>query len=256
MDVLVIGGSGHIGADIVRSLTDRKAFVLKPGKEELDCRDSLKVEGYFVKNRPSAVVLCDGWFDDKVGKDISEISYRPDAIVAENILKVCRAGDLDLVYIGTDMGPDGIAHEISQYDRSIVIHTSILFGMGGDNMIRSFMMYSRTMDKMSFDNTRFIHPTYSRDIAPVIVDMLIKKEYGSYVLHNSGGCTEYELACRIFAMMDSDTELIPEGMPTFEDRRRTSLPPWEDAVERYIAELRRSGFFSDTGLNGLQSRGS
>lgn len=256
MDVLVIGSSGHIGADIVKSLMDRKIFVLKPGKGELDCRDPLKVEGYFVKNRPSAVILCDGWFDDKVGKDISEIGYRPDAVVAENILKVCRAGGLDLVYVGTDAGPDGIAHGISQYGRSIVIHTSSLFGMGGDNMIRSLMVYSRTMDKVSFDNTRFMHPTYTRDIAPAIAEMLIKREYGSYVLHNSGGCTEYELACRIFAMMDSDAEIIPEGSPVFEDRRRTSLPPWEDAVERYIVELRKSGFFSDTGLNGLQSRGS
>lgn len=256
MDVLVIGSNGHIGEDIVKSLIERKEYVLRPERKELDCRDLLSVEGYFVKKRPSAVVLCDGWFDDKVGKDISEISYRPDSIVAENILKMCRAGGLDFVYVGTDVGPDGIAHEISQYAKSIVIHTSSLFGIGGDNLIRSFMVYSRTMEKASFDNSAFIHPTYTRDIAPIIADMLIRKQYGSYVLHNSGGCTEYELACKIFSLMGADTEITPSGTPGFEDRRRTSLPSWEDAVERYIVELRKSGFFSDAGINGLQSRGS
>ena len=112
------------------------------------------------------------------------------------------------------------------------------------------------MDNASFDNSKIIHPTYTKDIARLIADMLIKKEYGSYVLHNSGGCTEYELAVKLFSMMGSDAVLTPVGETVFEDRRRTSLPSWEDAVERYINELKKSGFFSDTGINGLQSRGS
>lgn len=256
MDILIIGNYGHIGADLEKSLTDRKQYVLKPKTGELDVLSELSVEGYFVKNRPSAVVLCNGWADNKVGTDIGDYNYKPNQSIAEILLKLCRAGNIPLVYIGTDVGPDPIAYEISQYKNSIVIHTSCLFGMGGDNIVRSFIIYSRTMDNASFDNSKIIHPTYTKDIAKLISDMLIKKEYGSYVLHNSGGCTEYELAVKLFSMMGSDAVLTPVGEIVFEDRRRTSLPSWEDAVERYINELKKSGFFSDTGINGLQSRGS
>ena len=126
--------------------------------------------------------------------------------------------------------------------------------MNGKNFIKTMLNLGKTHDHLTVVNDQFGSPTYTYDLARLLVDMVLTDKYGIYHATNEGICNWYEFACEIFrqAGMNVDVAPVPASeYPTKAKRPENSrmskekltengferLPSWQDALERYLKEI-------------------
>ena len=197
----------------------------------------------------------------------------------ETIEKICKKLDCKMVYISTDYVFDGEGtrrwepederHPLNVYgqtkyegelavqntlEKYFIVRISWVFGVNGKNFIKTMLNLGKTHDHLTVVNDQFGSPTYTYDLARLLVDMILTDKYGIYHATNEGICNWYEFACEIFrqAGMKVDVAPVPASeYPTKAKRPENSrmskakltengfvrLPSWQDALERYLKEI-------------------
>lgn len=139
-------------------------------------------------------------------------------------------------------------------DRFFIVRTSWVFGKNGGNFIRTMLRLSETNDRVKVVADQVGSPTYTADLAPLLCDMIQTEKYGVYHITNEGVCSWAELAGAVFAAAGRNTEVqrvTTEEYGAKAPRPKNSrlskaklteqgfsrLPPWQDALERYLKEL-------------------
>ena len=144
-------------------------------------------------------------------------------------------------------------------DDYFIVRISWVFGKNGKNFIKTMVNLAKTRDQLTVVNDQFGSPTYTADLAELLAEMIQTEEYGIYHATNEGICTWYELAVeaiRDAGLFDQKPELqvspvTSDAYPAKAKRPHNSrmdkskltahgfdlLPPWQDAVARYVAEL-------------------
>ncbi len=129
-----------------------------------------------------------------------------------------------------------------------------VFGVNGKNFIKTMLNLGKTHDHLTVVNDQFGSPTYTYDLARLLVDMVLTDKYGIYHATNEGICNWYEFACEIFrkAGINMDVAPVPASeYPTKAKRPENSrmskekltengfqrLPSWQDALERYLPQI-------------------
>lgn len=140
-------------------------------------------------------------------------------------------------------------------EKFFIVRIAWVFGVNGSNFVKTMLRLGRERGAVSVVNDQFGSPTYTADLAVLLCDMIETDRYGIYHASNEGICSWYDFACEIFraAGMD-DVAVTPVGtdeFPTAAKRPRNSrlskdkleangfrrLPPWQDAVGRYVSIL-------------------
>lgn len=291
MKVLVTGVRGQLGHDVVNELTKRGHEAVGVDIEEMDITDAASVHNVLNDVHPDAVIHCAAWtaVDDAEDEDKKEKVYLVNATGTEFIAKTCKELDIKMMYISTDYvfngegtnfwEPDDLDRQPlnvygqSKYEGELAIEKTLekyfivriawVFGVNGKNFIKTMLNLGKNHDKLTVVNDQIGSPTYTFDLARLLVDMIETDKYGRYHATNEGICSWYEFACEIFkqaaAMGHSEYDsehlsvepVTADHYPSKAKRPSNSrmskekltengfdrLPTWQDAVKRYLTEI-------------------
>ncbi len=139
-----------------------------------------------------------------------------------------------------------------------IVRVSWVFGLHGKNFVKTMLRLSGERECLHVVDDQFGSPTYTRDLAVLLAAMVQTDKYGVYHATNEGICSWYEFACEIFRQAERtvQVEAVPsDAFPVKAKRPHNSrmekgkltregffrLPRWEDALSRYLRELREAG---------------
>lgn len=293
MKLLVTGVKGQLGHDVVNELTKRGHEAVGVDIEEMDITDTASVHSVIGQCKPDAVIHCAAWtaVDAAEDEDKKEKVRMVNAVGTENIANVCKELDCKMMYISTDYVFDGqgetpwtpdckeykplnvygqtklegelaVANNLSKY---FIVRIAWVFGINGNNFIKTMLKVGRNRDKLTVVNDQIGTPTYTYDLARLLVDMIETDKYGYYHATNEGGYISWhEFATEIFrqaaalgydAYSSENLTVAPvttaeygvsKAARPFNSRLDKSklaeqgfvpLPTWQDALARYLNEI-------------------
>lgn len=280
MRILVTGVKGQLGYDVVNELEKRGHTAIGVDIDEMDITDAEAVDRVITEADVEAVIHCAAYTAVDAAEDNLELCHKVNAAGTENIAKVCKKLDLKMVYISTDYVFDGEgerpwepddrrdplnAYGIGKYEGELAVEENLekyfiiriawVFGVNGKNFIKTMLKLGETRDEVSVVNDQIGSPTYTYDLARLIVDMVDTEKYGRYHATNEGFCSWYEFACEIFRQAGMNVKVHPvtsDEFPAKAKRPHNSrmskeklsengferLPSWQDALKRYLEVIR------------------
>ena len=293
MKVFVTGVGGQLGYDVMNELAARgyecygsdvlpkEKITLPYNYIQLDITKQEDVEKVIGQLAPDAVVHCAAW----TAVDAAEEEENKPKVIAINamgtqyIAKACKKIDCKLVYISTDYVFNGEGNEPWQADckeyaplnvygmskllgekavaeilsKHFIVRIAWVFGQNGNNFIKTMLNVGKKYDTLRVVNDQVGTPTYTFDLARLLVDMLETDKYGYYHATNEGGYISwYDFACEIFKQAGYNTKVVPvttaeyglsKANRPFNSRLDKSklvlngfkpLPDWKDALKRYL----------------------
>lgn len=281
MKVLVTGVKGQLGYDVMNELAKRNIEAVGVDIEEMDITDSKSVNDVIKEAAPDAVIHCAAYTAVDAAEDNVEICKKVNADGTQNIANVCKELDIKMVYISTDYvfdgkgtrpwEPDDERHPLNVYGQSkyegelavqntlskyFIVRIAWVFGVNGKNFIKTMLKLAETHDTITVVNDQFGSPTYTYDLARLLVDMVQTDKYGFYHATNEGICNWYEFACEIFKQAGVNVTVKPvtaaeykakaarpENSRMNKDKLEKNgferLPSWQDALERYLKIIRQ-----------------
>lgn len=281
MRVLVTGVKGQLGFDVVKELEKRGHTAVGVDIEEMDITDYIAVDRVITHSMVDVVIHCAAYTAVDAAEDNQGVCHKVNVEGTENIAKVCKKCDIKMIYISTDYVFDGkgtrawepddtITEPLNTYGMSkyngeqavqkylekfYIVRIAWVFGLNGKNFVKTMLRLGKENGEVKVVNDQFGSPTYTADLAILLVDMAEVNYFGIYHATNEGFCTWYEFACEIFQVAGMDVKVTPvsgEEFPTKAKRPHNSrmskdkldvkgfrrLPPWQDAVARYVKELK------------------
>lgn len=280
---LVRRGHTGVGSDISDSFTGLGEYNLPYVK--LDITDKYQVEKVITEINPDAVIHCAAW----TAVDAAEDEENFDKVRAvnvdgtRNIAEVCKKLDCKMTYISTDYVFDGQGTEpwkpdckeynpLNVYGQSkldgelavsnilykyFIVRIAWVFGLNGNNFIKTMLNIGKKYDTLRVVNDQIGTPTYTYDLARLLVDMNETEKYGYYHATNEGGFISwYDFACEIFKQAGYTTKVIPvtteeygisKAKRPFNSRLDKGklvecgfepMPTWQNALRRYLNEIR------------------
>lgn len=282
MKVFVTGVKGQLGYDVVNELEKRGHTAIGVDIEDLDITDAAAVDKMITEAAPEAVIHCAAWTAVDAAEDNEEKCRQVNVNGTENIAKVCKKLNCKMMYISTDYIFDGkgtrpwepddpVTTPLNVYgqtkyegelavrnnvEKFFIVRIAWVFGKG-KNFIKTMLNLGKTHDHLTVVNAQYGTPTYTYDLARLLVDMIETDKYGNYHATNEGGyITWYDFACEIFrqAGMDVDVEPVSSAQYAAKAKRPENsrmnkqklvdngfepLPDWKDALRRYLGTVEK-----------------
>lgn len=294
MKVLVTGVGGQLGFDVMHELQKRNItaigtdIVSKDNIDfdfvQLDIIDKKAVVNIIKEINPDAVIHCAAWTAVDAAEDEENIP-KVKAINVDgtrNIAEVCKEIDCKMIYISTDyvfngQGTEPWTPDCKEYaplcvygktklegelavssilNKYFIVRIAWVFGKNGSNFIKTMLSVGKKYDTVRVVNDQIGTPTYTYDLAKLLVDMAQSEKYGYYHATNEGGYISwYDFTCEIFKQVGYNTKIIPvtteeyglsKASRPFNSRLDKSklaengfelLPTWQDALSRYLKEI-------------------
>ncbi len=275
--ILVTGITGQLGYDVAKELEQRGENFIGTTRKELDLSKPDEVKNFIIEKKPSAVIHCAAYTAVDKAESEAELALTVNGLATRKIAEGCKEIGAKMLYISTDyvFGGDGdTPYEISDekapqniYGKSkllgedsviallrnyFIVRISWVFGSNGKNFVKTMLNFDKRRKKISVVDDQIGSPTYTADLAPLLVDMINSDKYGIYHATNEGFCSWAEFAEEIFKQ--SGREITVEKIPTsdyptpakrpFNSRlsKKTldeagfkRLPDWQDAVTRFLS---------------------
>ena len=286
MNELSKRGYDAVGSDIqpeYSGVSDGSAVTAMP-YVQLDITDKSSVEKVVAKVRPDAVIHCAAWTAVDMAEDDDKIEKVRTVNVygTQNIAEICKKLDCKMTYISTDYvfngqgtepwkpdckdykplnvygqtkleGESAVENTLEKY---FIVRVAWVFGVSGNNFIKTMLKLGRTYDMVRVVNDQIGTPTYTFDLARLLIDMNETEKYGFYHATNEGGYISwYDFAVEIFRQAGMNTEVLPVSTEDYGlskaarpfnsrlDKSKLSengfvpLPTWQDALSRYLKEI-------------------
>ena len=278
MRVLVTGVKGQLGYDVMNELAGRGHEGIGVDIQEMDITDAASVEKVITEAAPDAVIHCAAYTAVDAAEDNVDLCRRVNAGGTENIARVCKALNCKMMYISTDYvfngqgtrpwEPDDKREPLNVYgqtkyegelavetlEKFFLVRIAWVFGVNGKNFIKTMLNLGKTRDHLTVVADQIGSPTYTYDLARLLVDMIETDKYGRYHATNEGLCSWYEFACEIFKQAGMNVIVSPvtsDQYPAKAKRPMNSrmdkskldemgfkrLPSWQDALGRYLKEI-------------------
>lgn len=279
MKVFVTGVKGQLGFDVVKELEKRGIEAVGVDIDEMDITDEASVDKVIKEAAPDAVIHCAAYTAVDAAEDNEELCRKVNADGPRNIAKVCKELDIKMIQISTDYvfngegerpwEPEDAADPQSVYgqtkyegeqavqenlDKYFIVRIAWVFGINGKNFVKTMLNLAKTRDTLTVVNDQFGSPTYTYDLAKLLVDMVQSEKYGIYHATNEGICSWYDFACAIFKEAGIEMNVLPVSSAEYAAKAKRPansrmskdkleangfdrLPTWQDALKRYIAEL-------------------
>lgn len=281
MKVLVTGYKGQLGYDVVNEATSRGIEAIGVDIDEMDITNQEQVNTVIKSGNYDAVVHCAAWtaVDKAEEPELYDTVIKVNATGTKYIADVCEELDIPMMYFSTDYVFDGEGttpwneyderHPLNVYGLSkaqgeefveklkkhFIIRIAWVFGKNGNNFIKTMLRLGKERGAVSVVNDQIGNPTYTYDLAKLVVDMIQTDKYGKYHATNSGDFISwYDFACEIFKQAGMDVKVTPvdsNQFPAKAKRPKNSrmnqteldknefnrLPTWQDALGRYLKEI-------------------
>ena len=288
---LEMRGYQVIGSDVA----DRPSYLPKepgaigsetpdPDYVKLDITDRDAVEQTITRLQPDAIIHCAAWTavdaaeDEENREKVDKINHLGTLYIAEAAKKI----NAKMLYLSTDYVFDGQGTRpwqpddkcyaplnvygqskldgelaVSQtLDRFFIVRIAWVFGLNGNNFIKTMINVGKTHDTVRVVNDQIGTPTYTLDLARLLVDMIETEKFGYYHATNEGGYISwYDFCCEFYRQYGLETKVIPVTTAEYGlskaarpqnsrlDKSKlveqgfTPLPAWQDAVKRYLEQI-------------------
>lgn len=278
MKILVTGVKGQLGHDVVEEAEKRGIEAEGFDIDTMDITDKEGVERIIRNGSYDAVVHCAAWtaVDKAEEPELFDKVRAVNALGTKYIADVCRELDIPVMYFSTDYVFDGEGTRpwqindpknplnvygitksegedyIFQNPKQWTMRISWVFGRNGSNFIKTMLHLGQTRDALTVVDDQVGLPTYTYDLARLVVDMVQTDKYGVYHVANTGDYISwYDFAKEIFRQAGLDVKVTPVtsdqypakakrphnsrmDMSDLEKNGFTPLPSWKDALSRYM----------------------
>jgi dTDP-4-dehydrorhamnose reductase len=278
MKVLVTGANGQLGYDVVKRLEENKIQYLGIDKDTVDITNKNQVKKIINDYKPDTVIHCAAYTAVDKAEDEKEICHAINVLGTRYIAEACKKNNAKMVYISTDYVFDGEGEEpfketdkpspINYYGQTkyegelevkkmleefFIVRISWVFGINGNNFVKTMLKLAETRDEISVVADQVGSPTYTYDLARLLVEMINTDKYGVYHATNEGYCSWYEFACEIFKQAGIDIKvnaIKTEDYPTRAKRPKnsrlckkqfTELKNWRAALSNYLINVNNDG---------------
>lgn len=283
MKVLVTGAEGQLGWDVMRTLESRGIECKGVDRADFDLLDAPAVKSVIAEYAPDVVVHCAAYTAVDRAESEPEVCAGVNGDGTLNVVRAALNVGAKLVYISTDYvfsgeGDDPWTEDASYgaknvyglskaqgeiavrslMERYFILRTSWVFGVHGNNFVRTMMRLGRERTEIRVVDDQVGSPTYTEDLARIICDMIVTEKYGIYHACNGGYISWAKFAEMIMEKAGLRCQVIPipsSEYPTparrpLNSRLDTSklkrngfqlLPDVEDALSRCMREIEREG---------------
>lgn len=277
---LVSGVNGQLGHDVVLKLKEINIDVIAPGREEFDLTNKEQITTYILKEKPNVIIHCAAYTGVDKAEDEKDLCYSVNVEGTRYLIEAAKKINAKVVYISTDYVFDGLGQEphlecketkpVNHYGytkeqgetivrkligRHFIVRTSWVYGLNGNNFVKTMFKLAESSKEINVVSDQIGAPTYTKDLAEFIVNLVHTNDYGTYHGVNEGYCSWYEFAKSIFEKSGIDMTVNPissKEYPTKAKRPLNSklskentdkadigkLPHWEDALTRFIEEIK------------------
>ena len=288
MKVLVTGANGQLGHDVTAELKKRGHEVITTDiAGDVDCVLDITKEDVIDKVKeinPDAIIHCAAWtaVDAAEDEENKDKVYAINVTGTENLVKAADWIDCKFLYLSTDYvfdgqgdqpwKPDDKAYaplcyygetklkgerEVRNLAKYFIVRIAWVFGLHGKNFVNTMLNVAKTNDEVRVVNDQIGTPTYTYDLARLLVDMIETEKYGYYHATNEGGFISwYDFCLEIYRQAGLNTKVTPvttieyglsKAKRPFNSRLDKSklsdngferLPDWKDALGRYLKALK------------------
>ena len=282
MRIAITGANGQVGTNLTETLSNEHEIIPLTHKD-LDITDLNKTKTTLNKIRPELVINTAAYHKTDECEENPEKSFLVNTIAVRNLALICKEIGASLIHFSTDYVFDGkkkepyteddIPNPINVYGVSklageifirntlkehYIIRPSGIFGkakkVGKKNFITRMLELTREKGKLKIVDDQIFSPTYAKDLAEKVAELIKTNKYGTYHITNSGYCSWYELAKTAFELTGINVELKPVKSHEFpmkvrrphfsvlENRnlKRIGLSPlrhWKEALKEYLKEI-------------------
>jgi dTDP-4-dehydrorhamnose reductase len=279
MKILMTGSDGLVGTNILPFL-QKRFEVISVLEKDWDITDSPKGSDVMRQVKPdillnlAAVTNVDGCEDN------AEAAYRVNGEGPGALASLCAAFAARLVHFSTDYVFDGmkdkpyterdVTNPLSVYGKSkllgeknvleslgqsaIIIRTEWIYGQGGENFITKVLKIARETGRAEVVDDQRGTPTYAKDLGPAVAALIEGNKTGIYHVTNSGSCTWYGFARKIFSLLDMEVVCTPVSSDRLKRKAKRPLNSvldcaklqidtnvrmreWESALQEYLTDL-------------------
>ncbi|MFC1938408.1 dTDP-4-dehydrorhamnose reductase [Chloroflexota bacterium] len=284
MKVLITGANGQLGTDLCQALHDFQVIPLT--HKDIEITNMNLVKESFSKYKPEIIINTAANVRVDDCETVQDKAFKVNALGAKNVAIAAEGIRAKLVHISTDYvfggeaelrvapytefddpfppnmyGNSKLAGEdfVHQFCRKpFVIRTSGLFGIAGSsgkggNFIETMLRLGKERDELRVVNDQVFSPTYSRDLAKKLVQLITTEYYGIFHITNNGACSWYEFTTEILKLAGLKTSVIPIASDEYPQKARRprfsvldnyhlrllgmdDMRTWKEALRDYMKE--------------------
>lgn len=289
MKILVIGANGQLGKDVSKELKSRNIETVTSDITgevgfNLDFTNEQATLDLVKQINPDAIINCAAWtaVDAAEDEENKPKVYALNVTGVSNLVKAVKEVDCKLMHISTDYVFDGKGEtpwkpddkdyaplcyygetklqgelEVVKLDKYFIVRIAWLFG-GPISFVNTMLKVGKTHDEVKVVNDQIGTPTYSKDLARLLADMIQTNKYGYYHATNEGGYVSwYDFCVEIYRQANMSTTVTPvttkeygisKAVRPFNSRLDKSklsengferLPDWKDALSRYLNTIEK-----------------
>lgn len=238
--ILLIGGSGILGSEVLRQLQVGDFDYAAPRSSDLDFRKKGNLENYISNLKPNWIINCAGWTNVEEAEDSFEAARELNEVAVKTLAQSANKFGCLLIHISTDYVFDGSSSEpydeeapvnpVNKYGESkllgeqailevipttsFIIRTSWLYSAKGKNFVKTMAKKALHDEISRVVDDQVGSPTSAQDLARGITSLIAHQPApGIYHYSNTGSCTWYELACSIYTKVGAPSTLV-EPIPS------------------------------------------
>ncbi len=233
MKILVTGANGQLGRELAEILPELKHETTAVTRDELDITAPESLEKAIGDYAPELVINAAAYTNVDGCESETDLAYAVNALGPRNLVQSCERLGCELLHVSTNYVFDGEEERpyelfdpprpISAYGRTklageeyvkhlsnrwYIVRTAGVYGRG-HNFVRTMLRVGKERDVLKVKDDEFVSPTYARDLAKGIAQIVEGGNYGLYHLTNAGSCSWYEFTREIFRLAGIETELLP-----------------------------------------------
>jgi len=273
MKILVTGSKGQLGKELLKLYSDEK--INGVDIDEMDITDAEQTVNFITKFNPDIVIHAAAMTDVDGCERNEGAAYKVNTLGTRNVALACQKANSEMLYVSTDFVFAGdkdenynefdIPSPLSIYGKSklegeklvkellnrfYIVRTAWLYG-DGHNFVKTMLSLAENNDSLSIVSDQQGTPTYAKDLAIAISKIIDSGLYGTYHVSNSGSCSWYDFAKKIFEIKDIDIEVNPTTAEEFgspaerpaysvmdnfalESQDIYKMREWEEALKDYL----------------------
>ena len=281
-NVLLTGADGQLGQDFQKFFDKIGIKYTATDYRELDVTNKDKVREFVDSNNFTMIINCAAYNNVDKAEEEPEKCYTLNSYVPKYLAEICKEKNIIFVTYSTDFIFDGekeipyteedIPNPLSvyskaklegekyslEYEKSFVIRTSWVFGMGNNNFCKQVINWSKRKDKLKIVDDQISSPTYSKDLAEYSWELIQTDKYGLYHLANDGEASKFEQAQYILkkigwagVLKRAKTEEFPLSAKRAQYSKLDSskiekivdkkIPHWKTGIDRFLEEMKEKG---------------
>ena len=277
MKIIVTGSRGQLGSDVTAQLKTEGIEVIEASLPEIDITDSNAVENLVAESRADGVIHCAAYTNVDLAESEKELCRKINVDGTLNIARSCKNHDIPLLFTSTDYvfsgegntpfetdsekapcnfyGESKLGGEnavIENCDKYFILRISWVFGENGKNFVKTMLRLAETKSEINVVADQIGSPTYTKDLAVLICQMIKTDKYGVYHATNEGFCSWADFAEKIMEYSDlpvkinriSSDEYKSAAVRPLNSRLSKKsldkagfcrLPDWHDALKRFLS---------------------